>query len=167
MGSQRQDRFLNLKRMRDREVSVHTTHTSRSHSRSGSHVSHGENTRNMQLGIDHLRRKLRCKKRGGTPSSSESHFNDDDDSYRSRSRTPPSEYFSCDEDCHYRRKRRSPSRRGLGMMQLVGPCAKFPNHRSHGGLKGENFPGNLLSQHLPCIMVGRIQWSMLAILIRE
>ena len=54
-----------------------------------------------------------------------------------------------------------------GMMLLVGPCAKFPNHRSHGGLKGENFPSSLLSQHLPCIMVGRIQWSMLAILIRE
>ena len=47
MGSQRQDHFLNLERRRDREVSVHTTHTSRSHSRTESHVSHGEETRNI------------------------------------------------------------------------------------------------------------------------
>ena len=40
MGSQRQDHFLNLKQMRDREVSMHTTHTSGTQSRSGSHVSH-------------------------------------------------------------------------------------------------------------------------------
>jgi len=47
MGSQRQDQFLNLERRRDREVSVHTTHTSRSHSRTGSYVSHGEDTRDL------------------------------------------------------------------------------------------------------------------------
>ena len=72
VGLQHQDHFLNLKRMRDHEVSVHTTHTSRSHSRSGSHVSYGEDTRNLQLEVDHLRRKLRCKQRRGTPSNSES-----------------------------------------------------------------------------------------------
>ena len=38
-GSQRQDDFLNLKREGDREGSVHTTHTSKSHSRVGSQVS--------------------------------------------------------------------------------------------------------------------------------
>ena len=59
VGSQCQDHFLNLKRRRDREVSVHTTHISMSYSRSGSHVSHGEDTRNLQLEINHLRRKLR------------------------------------------------------------------------------------------------------------
>ena len=31
IGSQRQDHFVNLERRRDREISVHTTHTSRSH----------------------------------------------------------------------------------------------------------------------------------------
>ena len=41
---------------------MHTTHTSRSHSRSGSHVSHREVTRKLQLEIDHLRRKLHRKK---------------------------------------------------------------------------------------------------------
>ena len=44
MGSQRQDHFLNLKQKRDREVSVHTTHTGRSHFISRSHVSHREDT---------------------------------------------------------------------------------------------------------------------------
>ena len=42
-NSQRQDDFLNLKRERDRaeyrEGSVSTTHTSKSHSRVGSHIS--------------------------------------------------------------------------------------------------------------------------------
>ena len=47
VGSQRQDHFVNLERRRHREISVHTTHTSRSHSRSGSHVSYGEETKNM------------------------------------------------------------------------------------------------------------------------
>jgi len=104
VGSQRQDHFLNLEQRRDREVSVHTTHTSRSHSRSGSHKSHGEDTKNMQLEIDHLRRKLRRKQRRGTPSSSESQFNEDD-SYRPRSRTPPSKSFSYDEDRYHRQKK--------------------------------------------------------------
>ena len=91
VGSQCQNQFLNLERRRDREVNIHTTHTSRSQLRSGSHVSHGENTRNMQLEIDYLWRKLRHKQRRGTPSSSEPSFNDDnDDSYRPRSRTPSS-----------------------------------------------------------------------------
>ena len=42
-GSQRQDNFLNHERERDRERyregSVHTTHTSKNHSKVGSHVS--------------------------------------------------------------------------------------------------------------------------------
>ena len=123
--------------MRDREVSVHTTYTSRSHSRSRSHVSHGENTKNMQLEINHLWRKLHCKQRGGTPSSSKSHSDDDDDSYRSRSRTPPSESFSCDEDRHYTRKSRSSSHRGLGndaMNRVLRQISKPPfAHSIEGG----------------------------------
>ena len=63
IGSQRQDHFVNLKGRRDREVSVYTTHTSRSQSRSGSHLSHEENAKNMQREIDHLKRKLRQEQR--------------------------------------------------------------------------------------------------------
>ena len=104
-----------LERRREWEVSVHTTHTSRSQSRSGSHLSHEENTRSMQLEIDCLRRRLHCEWRRRTPSNSDPSSNDDrDDSYRSRSRTPPSESFSCDEDHHYKCRSKSPSCRGLG-----------------------------------------------------
>ena len=66
---------------------MHATHTSKSHPKSGSHVAHGEDTKNMQLEIDNLWRKHH-KQRRGTPSSSESQF-DDDDNYRLKSRTPP------------------------------------------------------------------------------
>ena len=115
VGSQRQDQFLNLERKRDQEVSMHSTHTSRSQSRSGSHVSHKENTRSMQLEIDYLRRRLHHERRGGTPSSSSPSSDDDrDNSYRPRSKTPPNESFSCDEDHHYGQRRKSLSRKGLG-----------------------------------------------------
>ena len=113
VGSQRQDYFLNLEQRRDHEVSVHTTHTSKSQSRSGSHVSHGKDTKNLQLEIDHLRRKLHRKQRRGTPSSSGSHF-DDNDSYKPKSRTPPIESFSYNEERHHRRRSKSPTYRGLG-----------------------------------------------------
>ena len=99
--SQCQDHFLNLEQRRDCEVSVHTTHTSRNHSRNGSHMSHGEDTKNMQLEIDHLRRKLCWKYRRGSPSSIES-LSDDDDSYRPRSRTSHSKSFSYKEKRHHR-----------------------------------------------------------------
>ena len=52
MEFQHQDHFLNLERRRDREGSVHTTHTSRSQSQSGSHVSYEKNATAMQLEID-------------------------------------------------------------------------------------------------------------------
>ena len=81
----------------------------------GSHMSHGENTKNMQLEIDHLQKKLRCKQHRRTLSSSEPSFNNDKDvSYKPGSGTPLSESFSYDEGRHYRRRSKSPSHRGLG-----------------------------------------------------
>ena len=63
-NSQRQDDFLNLEREWDRveyqEGSVHTTHTSKSHSRGGSHVSQRrDDNKAMQREIDDLKKKLR------------------------------------------------------------------------------------------------------------
>ena len=63
-SSQQQDDFLNLERERDRERyrkgSVHFSHTSKSHSRVGSHVSQRQNSNKaMQLEIDDLKKKLR------------------------------------------------------------------------------------------------------------
>ena len=115
VGSQRQDQFLNLERRRDWEVSMHITHTSRSRSQGGSHLSHEENTRSMQLEIDHLRRQLRRERRRRTPSDSEPSSDDNrDDSYSPRSRTPPSESFLYNEDYHYKKKSKRPSRKGVG-----------------------------------------------------
>ena len=58
IGSQQQDDFLNLERRRDQEGRVHTTHTSRSHSRVGSYVFQEQNNRAMQKEIDHLKKEL-------------------------------------------------------------------------------------------------------------
>ena len=115
MGSQRQDHSLSLERRSDREESVHTTHSSTSQSRGGSHVSHEDNARAMQLEIDRLKRKLCHERRKRTPSISDPSFDDDGDrSYRPRLRTPPSESFSYEEDNHHRRRNRNLSCRGLG-----------------------------------------------------
>ena len=103
MGSQRQDGFHTLERKRDREGSVHTTHTGKSHSRVGSHVSQEQNNRTMQREIDDLKKKLRHAQRKRTPSSFDVSSNDEEDaSYRQRSRTPPRESFSYDEEHHYK-----------------------------------------------------------------
>ena len=115
MGSQRQDHFHNLEQRKDREGSVHTTHTSRSQSRGGSHLSLEENAKNMQLEIDHLKRKLRHKRRRRNPSNSDFSSKDEEDgSYRCRSRTPPSESFLYDEDYHHKCRNRNSSSKGLG-----------------------------------------------------
>ena len=94
------------------------------------HLSYEENTRSMQLEIDHLRRRLRLKRRR-TPSNFDTSSSDDDryDSYRLRSRTPPSESFSCDEDHHYKHRNKSLSRKGLGndaMSRALNQISKSP-----------------------------------------
>ena len=90
----------------------------------------------MQLKIDHLRRKLCHKQRRGTPSSSESPSNDDG-SYKPRSRNPPSESLSYDEDHNRRQRGKSSSRRGLGsdaMSKALRQISKSPfTRRIEGG----------------------------------
>ena len=138
VGSQRRDHFLNLECRTDREVSVHTTQTSRSQSRSRNHVSYEENTKSMQLKIDHLRRRLRREQRRKTPSSSGPSSDDDrDGSYKPRSRTPPSVSFSYDEDRHYKCRNKSPSCKGLGsdvISKALNQISKSPfTRRIEGG----------------------------------
>ena len=144
VGSQRQDQFFNLEWRRDWEVSVYTTHTGRSQSQGGSHLSHEENIRSMQLEIDRLRRRLRHEWRRRTLPNSEPSSNDDgDSSYRPRSRTPPSESFSHDEDCYYKWRSKSPSRKGLGndaMSRAFNQISKSPfTHRIKGGKLPKRF----------------------------
>ena len=120
---------------------MHTTHTSGSQSRGGSHLSHEKNTRSMQLEIDRLRRRLCREQRRRTPSNSDLSFDDDGDgSYRPKSRTPPSEPFSCDEDHHHERKCKSPSCKGLGndaMSRALNQIFKSPFTRR---IEGEKLP---------------------------
>ena len=154
VGSQRQEQFLNLERRRDWKVSIHTTHTSRSQSQSGSHMSHRENARNMQLEIDHLQRKLQRKWRRGTPSSSEPSSNDDrNDSNQPRSRIPPSKSFSCDEDRHYRWRNKSPSHKGLGndsMSKALYQISKSSfTCRIEGGKLPQQFTQWLMNPMIP------------------
>ena len=101
MGSRLQDDFLNLEHKRDREGSTHATHIGKSHSQVGSHVSQEQNKRAMQREIENLKKKLRHAQWKRTPSSSNVSSNDENDaSYRQRSRTPPSESFSYEEEHH-------------------------------------------------------------------
>ena len=95
----------------------------------------------MQLEIDRLRRRLRRKRHRGTPSSSVLSFDDDNDnSYRSKSRTPPNESFSCDQDRHYRQQKESSSRQDLGndaMGRALNQISKSPFTRR---IKGGKLP---------------------------
>ena len=144
IGSQCQDHFVNLELRRDQEVSVHTTHTSRSQSRSRSHLSHKKNTKAMQLEIDHLKRKLCHEWRRRIPSNSD--FSSDDEeggSYRRRSRILPSEFFSYDEDYYYECRRRNSSSIGLGndaISRALNQISKSPfTRRIEGGRLSRRF----------------------------
>lgn len=130
-GFEQQNGFLNLERERDREGSVNTMHTSRSHSRAKSHASRRSNdNRALQLQIDKLKKKLRDAQRRRDSSSSNSSSRDEgDDDYRRRSRTPPSESFSHEEELHHQRKHNSSSHRGPkndAMIKALHQISKSP-----------------------------------------
>nr|XP_023893054.1 uncharacterized protein LOC112005038 [Quercus suber] len=84
----------------------------------------------MQKEIDHLRRSLRFERRRRTPSNLDfSSNNEDDESYRHRSRTLPSETFSYDENYHHEYKDRKSSSDSLGndaMSRALNQIARSP-----------------------------------------
>ena len=130
-GSQRNNFAVNPQQRGNREGSVQTTHTSKSQSRGKSHVSHAENERDMQREIDELKKKLhRARQRHSSPESESSSEETDDDTYRRRSRTPPSETFSGDEEySSHKCKNKSPTHKGLGiraMNEALNQIAKSP-----------------------------------------
>ena len=129
-ASQHGDPFLNLERRNDREGSVHTTHTDQSQPRGGSHISHAENNKNMQLEIDQLKRELHHAKRKRTSSNFDDYSGDEQDvNYRRRSRTPPSESFYYKEEYYQKRQSWSPSRRGVGndtMSKALNQISRSP-----------------------------------------
>ena len=69
----------------------------------------------MQREINQLKKKLRHAQRKQTPTPSDSSSDNEKDSgYRRRSRTPPSESFSYDEEHYSECRCKSPTHRGLG-----------------------------------------------------
>ena len=109
---------------------MHTMHTNKSQSRGKSHVSHAKNERDMQREIDELKKELRrAQRRRSSPDSELSSEETDDATYRRRSRTPPSETFSCDEEYRRKRKNKSPTHKGLGnnaMNEALSQVTKSP-----------------------------------------
>ena len=84
----------------------------------------------MQREIDDLKKQLRLAKQKQYPSSSDVSSDDEEDTvYRQRSRTPPSESFSCEDEHFHQRKRRSLSRKGVGnnvMKKALSQISKSP-----------------------------------------
>ena len=82
--------FCQPQAKKDQKGSLHTTQTNWSQTQGKSHLSHEENTKALQLEINHLKRKLCHEWRKQTPSSSNSSSDGEkDDSYRRKSRTLP------------------------------------------------------------------------------
>ena len=87
----------------------------------------------MQREINDLKRRLRFAKRKQSPPpppDTDTALDDEnDDDYKQRSKTPPSETFSHEEECHQKRKHRSPSPRGMGhdaMSRALDQLSKSP-----------------------------------------
>ena len=120
---------------------MQTTHTSKSQSRGKSHVSHARNERDMQREIDELKKELRqARRRHSSPNFKLSSEETDDARYRRRSRTPPSETFSCDEEYHHRRRNKSPPHKGQGnnaMNKALSQVSKSPFTRN---IEGASLP---------------------------
>ena len=93
----------------------------------------------MQLEIDHLKEKLRHARRKRTTSNSDVSSDDREDvSYRQRSRTPPSESFSDNEEHRHKRRYKNPSRKGLGndaMRKTLNQISKSPFTRKIEGAR--------------------------------
>ena len=113
---------------------MHIMHTSKSQSRGKSHVSYAKNERDMQRKIDELKKELRhAQRRRSSPNSELSFEETDDATYRRRSRTPPSETFSCDEKYRHRRRNKNLYHKGLGnnaMNEVLSQVAKSPFMRN-------------------------------------
>ena len=115
-----QDELHNLERENDldnyQEGSLQTLHTGGRGFWRKCHAVHEQgDEKAMQREIDDLKRQFRRAQRKQSPPSSNISSNEEEDTiYRKRSRTPPSESFSCEEEHLHKRKRKSPSRRGVG-----------------------------------------------------
>ena len=78
---------------------MHNVHTDVSGFRRKGHVAHEQgDEKAMQREIDDLKKQPRQAKQKQNPFNSDASSNDEEDTiYRQRSRTPPSESFSCED----------------------------------------------------------------------
>ena len=140
-GSQCNNSVVNPQQRRDHKGSVQTIHTSKSQSRGKSHVSHAKNERDMYREIDELKKKLRCARgRRLSPDSEPSSEETDDATYRRRSRTPPSETFSGDEEYSHKRKNKNPTHKGLGKNAMNEALNQVSKSRFTPRIEGASLP---------------------------
>ena len=98
----------------------------------------------MQREIKDLKRKLYHAQRRQSRSRLDAPFDEEnDDDYRRRSWTPPSETFSHKEECYRRRRHKSLSPRGLGndaMSKALDQLSKSPfTHHIEGVILSRRF----------------------------
>ena len=121
-----QDELHDLEREKDldnyQEGSLQTLHTGAVHEQGDEKA--------MQRKIDDLKRQLRRAQRKQSPPNSDVSSNDEEDTiYKQQSRTPPNEFFSCEKEHLHKKKRRSPSCRGVGtdvMKKALSQISKSP-----------------------------------------
>ena len=95
----------------------------------------------MQLKIDELKKKLRHTWRRQTPSNSDVSSDDEGDvSYKRRSRTPPSESFSYDEEHHHERRYKSLPHKGLGSNAISRSLNQISRSPFTSNIEGEKLP---------------------------
>ena len=157
-GFQHGDPHQSPKRKEGHEGSIRTTHTSKSHSRGKSHVSHVKNDRDLQREIDVLKRELRhARREHSSPDSKPSSEETDGASYRRRSRTPPNETFSYEEEHGHRHRHRSLPSRGLGnsaMNKALSQVSKSPFTRN---IEDAVLPWRFHQPTFTCTMAGQTQ----------
>ena len=95
----------------------------------------------MQHEIDELKKELCCTwRRHSSPDSELSSRETDDARYRRRSKTPPSETFSSNEEYSHKCKNKGPTHKGLGnnaMNEALNQVAKSPFTRR---IEGASLP---------------------------
>ena len=88
----------------------------------------------MQREIDELKKDLHhARRRCTSPNSKLSSKETNDATYRRRSKTPPSETFSCNEEYRHKRRNKSPPHKGLGnnaMNEALSQVSKSPFMRN-------------------------------------
>ena len=95
----------------------------------------------MQREIDELKRQLRRAQWKQSPLSSNVSSNDEEDTIsRQRSRTPPSESFSYEEEYLHKRKRRSPSHTGVGTNVMKKALSQISKSHFTRGIEKAKLP---------------------------